>query len=269
MTKHHTEDYKLSAVKYYLDHNISMRETCDIFNCNYRSLHRWVNRFKINGNIKRHKTVKEKYKITPEIEKFIIDIVKKQTTITLWELSKLVDEKYNIKLSDGSIYNILKQHKITRKRLRTKYYPEKKIGQEKNDLNKFYIELSKYNYKRTISIDETAIYLNMTLSYGRSRSGTRVVKKTHTYPFKKYNLLFAISYNKIIGWILYEELKGGVKKEQLVSFYYKCIFGKYKNYLILMDNARPHKALILQDLIDESNNKLLYTVPYNPQTNPI
>ena len=86
---------------------------------------------------------------------------------------------------------------------------------------------------------------------------------------KKYNLLFAISYNKIIGWILYEELKDSVKKEQLVSFYYKYIFGKYKNYLILMDNARPHKALILQNLIDESNNKLLYTVPYNPQTNPI
>ena len=73
--------------------------------------------------------------------------------------------------------------------------------------------------KKTISIDETSIYLNMTLTYGRSKSGTRVIKKTNKYPFKKYNLIFAISYNKIIGWTLYEHLKGGIRKEQQIEFY--------------------------------------------------
>ena len=38
---------------------------------------------------------------------------------------------------------------------------------------------------KTISIDETSIYLNMTLTYGRSKSGTRVIKKINKYPFKK------------------------------------------------------------------------------------
>lgn len=95
------------------------------------------------------------------------------------------------------------------------------------------------------------------------------IKKTHIYPFKKYNLLVAISYNKFIGWKLYENLKGGVRKEQLVEFYKKHIYDKYKKYLILMDNASPHKAIILKDLIKESGNDLLYTVPYHPETNPI
>ena len=45
--------------------------------------------------------------------------------------------KYKIKLSDHSIYNILHQNKITRKKLRSKYYPEKKEGQEKEDLEVF------------------------------------------------------------------------------------------------------------------------------------
>jgi hypothetical protein len=31
--KHKTEDYKLSAVKYYLKHKTSMKKTCDIFEC--------------------------------------------------------------------------------------------------------------------------------------------------------------------------------------------------------------------------------------------
>ena len=40
-----------------------------------------------------------------------------------------------------SIYNILHKHKLTRKRLRSKYYPEKKEGQEKEDLEVFYNKL--------------------------------------------------------------------------------------------------------------------------------
>ena len=33
MTRHHTEDYKLSAVKYYLENKTTMRDTCEIFKC--------------------------------------------------------------------------------------------------------------------------------------------------------------------------------------------------------------------------------------------
>lgn len=40
--KQHTEDYKLSAVQYYLKHNNDMRDTCKIFDCKYQSLARWV-----------------------------------------------------------------------------------------------------------------------------------------------------------------------------------------------------------------------------------
>jgi transposase len=199
----------------------------------------------------------------------VLLLVKKNVNITLWEISKLVHKKYKVRLNDKTIFNILKKYKITRKRLKSKYYPEKKIGQESKDLETFYKNLSKYDYKKTISLDETSIYLNMTLTYGRSKSGTRVIKKTHKYPFKRYNLLVAISHKKIIGWTLYENLKGGVKKEELIDFYNENINNKYKNHLILMDNARPHKSLLLQKLIKESGNTLLYTVSYHPETNPI
>ena len=105
--------------------------------------------------------------------------MRKYNTTTLWELSKLVYEKYNVHLTDGSIHNILQNQRITRKRLRSKYYPEKKEGQEKEDLERFYENLKKFDFRKTICLDETSIYLNMTLSYGRSKSGTRVIKKTN------------------------------------------------------------------------------------------
>ena len=36
-----------------------------------------------------------------------------------------------------------------------------------------------------------------------------------------------------------------------------------------MDNARIHHSKIVKDTVNESTNKILYNVPYNPETNPI
>jgi len=59
-------------------------------------------------------------------------------------------------------------------------YPN--LLQEEIDIDNFYKELKKYNYKKTICLDETSIYLNITQSYGRSKSGTRAIKKQiHIY----------------------------------------------------------------------------------------
>ena len=229
------------------------------------------------GNLERKPRQKYNLKITPEIEQFIKNYVKKYPTTTLWEYSKLVYKNFNIHLSDSSIYNIFKKYKLTRKRLRSKYYPEKRTGQEKQDLDNFYKNLEKYNYKnnyknnykKTICLDETSIYLNMTLSYGRSKSGTRVIKKTTKYPYKRYNLLCAISSNKVVGWNLYPERKGGVKTIDIIEFYNNCIKNKYENHLIIMDNAVIHKSKIIKNIIENSNNELLYSVPYHPETNAI
>ena len=266
--KQHTEDYKLNAVRYYLKHQ-DLRETCKIFHCKYQSLSRWVKTYKYSKSVKRKTRKNRNLKITPEIEKFIKDYVKKYPTTTLWEYSKLIKEKYNIELSDKSIYNILHKHKITRKRVRSKYYPEKREGQEKQDLDTFYNKLKNYDYTKTICLDETSIPLNMTLSYGRSRSGTRVIKKTNKYPYKRFNLLFAISADKVIGWKLYPERKGGVKTNDILAFYDEFIKDKYKNHLVIMDNAVIHKSKIIRETIENSKNELLYSVPYHPETNSI
>ena len=208
-------------------------------------------------------------KITPEIEKFIKEYVRKYPTTTLWEYSKLVHDRFGVNLTDRSIYTILHKNKITRKRLRSKYYPEKREGQEKQDLSEFYKKLENYDYKKTICLDETSIYLNMTHAYGRSRSGTRVIKKTNKYPYKRFNLLCAISAEKVVGWKLYPERKGGIKTTDILEFYAEFIKDKYNNYLIIMDNAVIHKSKIIRETIEGNKNILLYSVPYHPETNSI
>jgi len=269
MNPQHTEDYKQTAVKYYLEHNEDMRNTCKIFNCKFQSLARWVEIYKQKGNTNRKTRKNHNLKITPEIEKFVKEYVRKYNTTTLWELSKLVNDKYSVQLNDKSIYNILNKHKLTRKRLRSKYYPEKREGQEAGDLKTFYEKLNTYDYKRTICLDETSIYLNMKPSYGRSRSGTRVIKKTNKYPFKRYNMLCAICADKVVGWKLYKDITGGLKTQNILEFYDEFIKDKYKNYLIIMDNAVIHKSKMIKERIEDNQNHLLYSVPYHPETNSI
>ena len=65
--KHKTEDYKLSAVKYYLKHKISMKNTCDIFECSKKSLSRWYRRYK---KIKTQWIYESKEKRTKNDKKF-------------------------------------------------------------------------------------------------------------------------------------------------------------------------------------------------------
>ena len=153
--KQHSDDYKLSAVMYYINHNEDLRDTCDIFKCKYQSLHRWIKRYKLQGDIRRKTRKNHNLKITPEIENFVKEQVKRDPTTTLWEYSKLVNDEFNVILTDRSINNILNRMKITRKRLRSKYYPEKREGQEKQDLVEFYNKLNDYDYRKTICMDET------------------------------------------------------------------------------------------------------------------
>ena len=70
-----------------------------------------------------------------------------------------------------------------------------------------------------------------------------------------------------MGWILYE--KGGSTKERFVEFLQNNIFQKYKNHLLILDNARAHNNNLVKQAITDSGNKYLFTVPYTPKTNAI
>ena len=82
----------------------------------------------------------------------------------------------------------------------------------------------------------------------------------------------AISADKVVGWKLYPERKGGVKTTDILNFYDEFIqskYTKYKNYLVIMDNAVIHKSKLIRENIEYDNNNLLYSVPYHPETNSI
>ena len=65
MSKHKSEDYKITAVNYYLENDTNTK-TCDIFKCSERSLKRWIERYEKLEEIKRLSRKPVSYKITKE-----------------------------------------------------------------------------------------------------------------------------------------------------------------------------------------------------------
>lgn len=58
-------------------------------------------------------------------------------------------------------------------------------------------------------------------------------------------------------------------KERLLEFLEKHIFLKYKNHLIILDNAGSHNNELIKNAIIKSGNDYLFCIPYTPKTDAI
>jgi transposase-like protein len=88
MPTHKSNDYKLTAVQYYLVEDKTQEEVCKIFKCTPRSLMRWVERYKNEGNINIHYRKPVAYKVKKEYVKFLVDEINKNMKIYSKVLTK-------------------------------------------------------------------------------------------------------------------------------------------------------------------------------------
>jgi len=97
---HKSDDYKLSAVKHYLDTDNTQTDTCSIFKCSPRSLMRWVDKYQTRKSVSRRSHSPIAYKIKQKHVYFILEEIKKNKTITMEDLLGLVLHKFpELKLS--------------------------------------------------------------------------------------------------------------------------------------------------------------------------
>ena len=194
MTKQHSNDYKLSAVKLYLKLK-SIRKVCNLIDCKKSTLHRWIERYFETGYIKRKSYKSRKTKLNNTIMKYIKKLIDNKPSINLSNISHKINSKYDVYISISYLFYIIKYKlDITYKQLRVKYYPEKKLSTLKQDKKDYYKEILNSNKNNLISIDETGFYLSMNKSFGRCSKGKRCYKTIHKYPFVKFNFVCAMKY---------------------------------------------------------------------------
>ena len=264
-------DYKLTAVQYYLVEDKTQEEVCKIFKCSRRSLMRWVERYKKDGNVDIHYRKPVAYKVKKEYVNFLLQELKKNKTITIEDLLYLLKNKYpDVDLNKSHINRIIKDNNITLKITRIRHEPVKRFGKDIDinaNIKKFYEEIKKYKIEDIICIDETSIKSLQKRHHCYSEKGKRCVIKTQSQEvFKKYTGIFAISVDGVIEWDLYE--KGGINTDRLIEFLEKNITSKLRNKLIILDNASSHRNERIKELVNKHNN-ILYAVPYQHFTNSI
>jgi len=269
--KHKSEDYKISAVEYYLVEDKSQEEVCKIFKCSPRSLMRWVEKYNNDGEIKRYNKKPVAYKITKDQVKYALKEINKNKTITMDDLLSKIKSNYpSFELSSRQLSRVVKDNNITLKITRIRHEPNKRFGKDidiNSKIKEFYDEVKKYKIEDIICIDETSIKSLQKRNHCYNELGKRCVIKTQSQEvFKKYTGIFAISTNGVLGWELYE--KSGINTDRLYEFLETHITNKYKNKLIILDNASSHRSDKIKELVNK-NNKILYSVPYQHFTNSI
>jgi transposase len=270
MTKQFTPDLKLKAVNYYNQIN-NYVQVCKIFECNERSLKRWVERYETKKNVDRKTRKLGSYKLEKQHIQFIKETLRNHNDIQMNFLHELLKVKFpKLDISRQYLSDIIRDNNITRKRATFKHFPKTyrgNIRNEKEELKEFFDVIRKYKLEDIISIDETSVSTSLTHKYCRAFLGDRCVKKTtNNEVFKKYSLVVAINNKKCIASELYQN--GSVNAERFNEFLTK-ICTKVKGKLFVLDNGQIHKKEETKQIIRESGNFLVYTCPYHPRLNSI
>jgi len=161
MPSHKSTDYKLTAVNYYLVEDKTQEEVCKIFKCSPKSLMRWVERYKKEGNVNIHYRDPVAYKVKKEYVRFLLDEIKKNKTITLQDLKQKLQDKYkDADISITQLYRVINDNNVTLKLTRIRHEPIKRFGKDidiNSKIKEFYEEVKKYKIEDIICIDETSI----------------------------------------------------------------------------------------------------------------
>ena len=145
---HKSEDYKISAVKYYLKNKDNIRKTCKIFDCKKTTLQRWIKRYKTNKNLTRRNRKPISYKITKLQVNTALELLKQNEQLTMNELAIDIKKKYpSFDITHQHLGQVIRDNNKTRKRTRHEHFPKeryKKPIEKENEMNKFFTEVRKF-----------------------------------------------------------------------------------------------------------------------------
>ncbi len=183
---------------------------------------------------------------------------------------KLLDKFPKYPINRQYIHKIIRDNNITRKRAVFLHFPvlfRGKPRDKKKEMKEFFDVIEKYELDEIICIDETSIKPGIFLSYCRGKLVQRCEIKTDTNEiYKKYSLIVAINNKECLGYKIYDE--GAVNAERFEEFLQSIVRDK-QNKLIVLDNAQIHKRPNVKEIIKNSKNNLVYTLPYSPRLNSI
>jgi len=266
----------IARVMYHIrEKKLTRFEISELLGPDVRTIYNWTQLYTISDDTyKAIKAYMKKFedrpkqkrvnKLTPQIESYIVNYVEKNSNkiINAKKLRKSIRRQFDVHVCIDTIYKWFRKLNITYKKVN-----KKKILVRKQQVKKVKALMDQIKLvedpNNIISIDESHFETGMIPAKSWSLKGKKIYNKTYNKTRKNISLLTAISKQKVIG---YENVNGSINGQIFLDFI-KRIY--HDDHVYLMDNARIHHAKILKEYINEKNAKIIYNVPYNPETNPI
>jgi len=252
-------DLKQLVVNYAKKFKDSYRGLSNKFNIGKSTIHRWINHSSKTKNVVKHRI------INVEILHFIKRSISQNPYATVKNLQLKINRKFNVDMSIGTIYNCFKICNIRRKRASVRICNRslKELKQQRKELINKVNDIGQENI---ISIDETYIWEDRYLNYGRAIGNKKIVKYTKRKHHRRYSVLMAVTNNKIIA---YQTYSSSINSNVFGEFIKANILNIYVGKYLLMDNVSFHKSKHIRQIICDSNNDSLFIPPYSPECNPI
>lgn len=168
-----------------------------------------------------------------------------------------LQKDHDISVSVKTVYKFLSQLRFSRKRVRHRGTSKKPVAELIEEYKRMYCEYI-LSGKTLVSVDECGFSERHRMLYGYSPVGKPCILKT-SGGWKNHSLLMAVSSNGEKSYTIFD---GSVKKESFARFIDSLNLSP--NHVVLADNASIHKNLKLT-----RPACIMYTPPYEPDSNPI
>jgi transposase len=252
--------------------NLSISLILNILHISRSTLYEWVKLYAndptfslplyhINIRRRLNKTVVTK-KVNDSFINYLKNYILTNKIISMKHLRSHMISLFNISISKGHMYRLLKDNNLTYKHMQKYKLPIKINYEERKTSLKLKITKAK---KNIISIDETSIELGCRPNYGWSTKG-KPCKYLVTEKRQRFTLLMAINKTKIIGYQLFKNACNG---ENFKDFISDKVKPKMKKANLLMDNARIHHYTKFKEYTKNNDMNIIYNIPYCPEYNPI
>jgi transposase len=270
------EDIKIRALKMFYSRKYTIKSITEILNVSVKSIYIWRKRYKnLDFNTKINRTdlqqIDKNYKrkvhksmLNNEIKEYIIKYVVNNPKFNSIKFIIKLRKKFDINVHRNTLYKWLSIMNITYKRAKVNIIIDKlKLNNMKKELKK---QIDIIGEDNIISFDESPFSTAMYNGYGWNKKGMKTIfRNKNRIKYEHSSLLCGINNREVICC---ELLKGPINTKKFIDFIKKHA-NKMQNKYLLMDNVSFHKSKMFKEFIKTTNIKIIYNIPYYPESNPV
>ncbi|MDJ0541378.1 MAG: IS630-like element ISMae26 family transposase [Microcystis sp. M53603_WE2] len=260
-------DFRQKIIDVWKKEKISIRGLAQRFDVAKSFIQKLLKQHKETGDIRpRPQGGSPPTKLNSEQLIILIEIIEANNDATLEELSDLLYEKTQVKVSRATLGRLTQKLNYSFKK-KTLHAAEKESDRVQQKRVEYWSEVREIEASKLIFIDESGVNLALLRLYARALIGRRARGRKPQKRGRNISIISAISLEKVVASV---NIYGAVDAVTFEGFILKEVLPKIKEGdCLIMDNAKIHLGEMVREIIEQEKARLIYLPPYSPEFSPI